>query len=267
MPALFPAERSPVQINIERKNALARALTPEYAGINPDDYEDITYGMVDQIQPNALAGYLIGIAPPNRDDDSEPSVLSYYDSRQRREVYIAVTAQEATLMPRSVGAIRRGARLATANTVVTAFPTDADRGREKRSGKHVHEDKLDILKKFRDNVYAPQGLLLDKFIEASQGHQRGLARLGDEGKMRSAIATLRTQIFGDIVRAYGRQRNLSESTTNQVDRTITTAIYLDRVGNRHITNFSNLVRFAKTYNLQKMEVVNQRIEAIERALG
>lgn len=264
--SLFPAERSRHALDFESKNALARALTPEYANLNPDDYADITYGMVEYVTPTKFAPHLIDVPRPTR-DDSQPNVISYYAGRSQGEIYIAVTPEEAKLIPRGVGAIRRAARIATAAKVTTAYPTDQDLAREERSGQHVHEQKLEVLRAFRDNVYMPQGELLDKFIEASQGRHFGLARFGSEAGMRQAMATLQTQIFGDMIRAYGRQRHLGETMTKQVERALTVSFYFDRQNNQHLTNFAKFVRFAKVYNGHKTAAVNQRIESIERQLS
>jgi hypothetical protein len=132
---------------------------------------------------------------------------------------------------------------------------------------HTHENKLVTLHKLRDNVYLPQREMLEKFIEASEGRRFGLARFGNEAKMRQAMATLHSEIFGDMIRAYGRQRDLNESQTKQVQRALMVSVYFDRDNNRHLGHFADLVRFNYAYLGHKLAAAEQRIESIERSLG
>lgn len=264
--ALLDVPPVPQTIDLARRNSLSRALTPGYLGINPQDYLDITYAMVDFVQPDHLYPHLVGV-PPFNNGTGNPHTVSYYAGRQQGEVTIAVTPREAKLMPRHVGAIRGAARITTAAAVQTEFPTDQDMSREQRSGQHVHESKLATLTSLRDNVYLPQRGLLNKFIKASDGRNFGLSMFGGEAQTRAALATLQTQIFGDMVKAYGYQRGLPESLTRQVEKAITASIVLLPNPQDTHRNFAALVRFARGYNGHKLAAVNERIAAIEKQLS
>jgi hypothetical protein len=87
---------------------------------------------------------------------------------------------------------------------------------------------------------------------------------GSEGTFRENFAYLQTFIIDDMVRAYGEQRNLPESSMNQMAKTLIYDIALS--GNR-FKNFHEFMKFGLEYNGHKQELARQRKIAMERNIG
>ena len=253
----------PKVVDPERpRNALARTLTMEYMDLDPNAFTDITVEMVAYVQPDRLQGALIDVP---LDIEKSPSAASYTGNTRggRREVNIALTDTEAKLIPRFVGAIQRNAAINVGAKITTPVPTDADIARKGRSKTHVQESKLPKVEEYHD-MLLEQRTLLEKFIKASDGSNVGLSMFGDEGALREKFAYLRTFIIGDMIRAYGTQRKLTESQMKTMERALTVSIFYHP---NKVDNFHNLVKFLREYNGHKLLLAQQRIDSMKRNIG
>ena len=247
------------------RNALARVLTPEYLGLSERDYYDVTPDMVQYVAPDRLRPYLIDIPAP-QDPFSNPNVVSYDSALLRRQVFVAITAREAKILPRYVGAMQRNARInAEANNVLLSTP-DED-ARAQRAPRHVLESKLPVVREYKDELLV-QRALLGKFIMASSPKRNsGLSMFGKEGTMREKFAYLEENIISDMVQAYASQRQLSADDRRMVAKAVTVSIVFARKNNQHIEAFNSLVNFLRVYNSNKLELASQRIANMQRTLG
>jgi hypothetical protein len=242
------------------RNALARTLSFEYMGLNPREYDDVKLEMLESVQPENLRPYLIDVP---LDMDASPTAVSYTDPNTRRERNIAVTPEEAFILPRSVGAMQRSAAIAAAHRSRTPFPGRADLARQERARIHVQESKLPRVEKYKD-MLTEQGELVQKFATASEGRNVGLSMFGGEANMRERFAYLQAFIIGDMIRAYGAQRNLVGSEMTQIDKAITVSILFnpEKTG-----NFHGLMKLLREYNGHKTLLADQRIESMRRNIG
>jgi hypothetical protein len=242
------------------RNSLSRALTPEYLGLDEAKYMDLTPEMIDAVQADALRPYLVDVLPKAA---TSPYAVSYYDPRQAQDRHIAVTPQEAKILPRHVEALKRNAAIGAAAKVTTELPTDADLARVERAKVHAQESKLPGLRTYH-TAMLEQKALLAKFITNSRGSNYGLSMFGGEANMRDHLNYLQTFVIGDMVRAYSAQRHLNETQSSQVGRAIEYS-YVFRA--EKFNNFHALVEFLYEYNGHKLELARQRIVSIERGIG
>ncbi len=242
------------------RNSLSRALTEEYSGLDPNNFMEITHEMVEYVKPEQLRPYLIDV-PLNI--EKSPYAVSYTDFRTKRERNIAVTPAEAKLLPRFVGALQRNAAIGSASKVIAPFPADTDIARAGRSRIHVQESKLPGMLRYRDSLIADQKLI-DKFIVASTGKNVGLSQFGPEGNFRNSLAYLQTFILDPMILAYSAQRKLSESQQRQVGKAIEFSM---RLHPEKIGKFHDMMKFLHEYNGHKFQLVDQRIESVQRNIG
>jgi hypothetical protein len=249
----------PVDLGRQR-NALARALTPEYMGLNPNDFMDVTPEMVKYAAPAELSKHLIDVPFDVR---KSPRAVAFYDPTQRRERNIAVTPKEAQVLPRFMNALQQSTEITADAKITTGIPTEADIARVKRSPLHAQEAKLPKVRAL-ENMLVSQHDLLSRFIQASEGSKRGLSMFGPEVAVREKLAYLQTFIIGDMIRAYGSQRQLSAHDMKMLDKAITVRLFF---GPDRLDKFHDLAVFLGSYNEHKYEATKQRREAMERNIA
>lgn len=265
--AMLDAAPERIAYDPKRTLALSSALTPGYLGIDPQNYRDITYEMVDLISSENIAPHLIDVPPYQGQPGQNPFVIGYYPGKRQDYTRVAVTPQEARIFPRNVSAIRGGGQIATGAAVVTHFPSDADIARQERSGDHVQEKKLEGLQNLVENVYSPQIVVLDKFAEAAGSNRRGWARIGKDPKFRDWLTLVRTSVFDQMVVAYGYQRGRTASQIQLMSRSVTAAICLQKPLDRNRETFEDLTKLSRAWVGHKRAAAEQRIQEIERRLG
>jgi hypothetical protein len=242
------------------RNSLSRALNPEYLGLDEAAYIDLRPEMIEHVRPEAIRPYLIDV--PFKAETS-PYAVSYYDRQRNIDRNIAVTPQEAQVLPRHVEAIKRNAAITTAAKVTTELPTDADLERIERAKIHVQASKLPSLRTYRATLLDQQDRLA-RFLTNSRGSNYGLSMFGGEANMRDHFNYLQTFIIGDVVRAYSAQRHLNETQSGEVSRAIEYS-YVFR--SEKFDNFHKLMEFLYEYNGHKLQLAGQRIESLERGVG
>ncbi len=242
--------------------SVASMLNAEKLGLNERDYLFVRPEMVEAIQPGEMRKSLIDV--PRSIQDSQ-FVVSYTEFGRAggRERYIAVTAPEAKVLPRSIAALGNNARIASRAKAVGPVVTNRDQLRGERANIHAQESKLPGVATYLESL-KNQGRLIAKFKKASDGRNIGLSMFGSEGKFRENFAYLQTFIIDDMVRAYGEQQKLTESQMKMVANTVTYDIVL---GPNKFGNFHNFMKFALEYNRHKQELALQRKIAMERNIG
>ena len=240
--------------------SVASMLNAEKLGLNEADYMFITPEMVEAVAPRNMRTSLIDVPPSIQDS---PFVVSYTDRSTHRERYIAVTAPEAKVLPRSIAALGNNARIASRAKAGGPIVNDVDQARAERATIHVQETKLPKVSTYLEALEY-QGNLLKRFETASYGKNIGLSMFGKEGTFRENFAYLQTFIIDDMVRAYGEQRSMTESEMRLMANTLTYSIALspNRFG-----NFNRFMKFALEYNGHKQELARQRKESMEHNIG
>ena len=241
----FPA------VQVDARNALARALRPEFVGINPQDYLDVTDEHLDLAAPELLRQSLIGVAP------GSPDAVAYRVSRQEL-LYVAVTPTEFGLMSGSVlalgqravaGSQRKRQRIGKRNPV--------DDAAAERAGVHAVMNRAVASSNYLENVLVKQDKLIAQFQEAAR--YPGLARFGSEGVMREELTNLRTFVFGSLLTAIGNQRQWTAAQQQRAQKAVDARIFLDRHKNNHINNFKGMLDLASEWTGYKRAVIATRL--------
>lgn len=251
----------PPRVDMARpRNSMSRALTTEYLDLNPNDFMDVTVEMVKYVQPDQLRPHLVDV-PLNLQES--PCAVSYTDARSRAERNIALTPQEAKLLPRFMGAFQRNAAIGSGAKVMTPQPTDSDIARSERAKLHAQESKLEPMQQYKRTLDTNLELL-HKFEVASRGRNVGLSLFGSEGNMRNRLSYLQTFILDPMLQAYGEQRQLNAEQRKQVAKAVRYSLF---VHPDKISHFHSMMNFLIEYNGHKMELVTQRIRSVEHNLG
>jgi hypothetical protein len=245
--------------DLERSRcSVASMLNGEKLGLNERDFMFVTPDMIEAVAPRNMRQSLIDV--PASIQNSQ-FVVSYTNSRKER--FIAVTALEAQILPRSIPALSNNARIVSRAKAAGPVVSDVDQQRAERASIHAQESKLPGVTKYLA-MLEDQKTLIEKFRDASHGRKIGLSQFGSEVRFREKFEYLRTFVIADMVRAYGEQRKLDESQMRKVSDTIT---YATVFSPNKFGNFYQLMRFAHEYNGHKQELARQRKEAMERNIG
>jgi hypothetical protein len=252
---------TPPAFNPERARcSVASMLNAEKLGLDPAKYHFIQPEMVEAVRPDNMRNFMIDVPPSIQDS---PFVVSYTDMRTHNERYIAVTAPVAKILPRSIPALSNNARIHSRAKVSGPVIADSDQARSERASIHAQESKLPVVTTYLNSLEGEQKLIA-RFEKASQGRNIGLSMFGKEGTFRERFAYLQTYIIDDMVRAYGEQRRLPESSMKRMADTLTYAITLSP---HRFGNFNAFMNFALEYNAHKQELTRQRKVSIERNIG
>jgi hypothetical protein len=82
--------------------------------------------------------------------------------------------------------------------------------------------------------------------------------------MRAQYAYLESVIITDMVRAYGAQNQLPGSSMKMVEKTIRWNNYFHP---DKFSNFHELAKLLREYNGHKLELVSQRVTALQKSIG
>lgn len=254
---LLSAAESGYRIDVDRRNSVARLLTPEYLGMDPNDYSDITPEMVELAAPRNLRQSLIDV--PTDGLNSVAFRIGHRSLSPDRRMCIAVTPLEYKLVVRNVGAIGRAVTLNTLNSRPQDSDFAAHTSAAERSATHMFTSKFVRIGQYVNNVLLPRDDLLKKFEEASRPKHVGLARFGNEGKMRQNFEVLRSQILADALVSIRLQRGWNPDKADLAERTIMKSIVLERGNNTHIhKHFRGLLALLQEHNSAKLELFTAR---------
>ena len=239
-------------LRLGSRNALARALRPEYIGIKPEDYLDITAEMIELASPDKLRSSLIDVPVKSS------GAVGYLHPQSERLLYIAVAPQEYGILGGSV--LHLGERAVQNSIKKRQQPqglSESDAEATIRAGVHAVINRAAKMQQYSENDLATQFVLIKKFQEAAE--HPGLARFGKEVEMRKQFNYLRTYTFARMLQTIAGQRHWTPAQQHLAERTIEARIFPDRDHNRHITNFKGMLDLAEEWNGYKRAIVAGRL--------
>lgn len=242
-------------IRVESRNALARALRPDFVGIDPVDYLDITDTMLDLAAPDALRSSLIGVKPHS--SEAVRSVVWDPKTKTTENIYVAVTPAEFGLLSGSIKHLGERAVAGSQNKRQRPGVRSAvDDAAAVRAGVHAVSSRASATQKYLNNDLKMQNALIAKFQEATR--YPGLARFGSEGAMREQLTYLRTYVFGAMQTTIGNQRDWNSTQQITAQKAINARLFLDRANNQHIENFRGMLDLAAEWNGYKLAIIATR---------
>jgi len=258
LPDMPPGQFAPV--GLDAKNALARALRPEYIGIRPEDYADITPDMVEMASADSFRRSLIDVGR------SSPATLPYMAPRARRPLFVAVTSAEFTLLSGNLTMLGERAvkRTETARQQAAGL-SQSDYAATQRSGAHAVESRVAVMERYLAQELLPENDLIAKFREAAR--YPGRSRLSDEAAMRMGLTTVREQVFGKIFEALRAQRHWSPEQEDRARRAVERRLFIDRFNNQHINRFDAMLALAEERNGYLHAITRHRIHQAKKYIG
>ena len=219
----IPGQKHLQMPTMEPHPGIVHVLTPEYLGIEPSVYEDITDQMIALVSPQRLRQSLFNVST-----DKEGSV-SFQPIGSDTPVTFAVTPTSYNLLARSPVAMKKhgysrteSARKKKRDDAVALGElatfglkpdmTNEDKAAAKRAGAHFNERMEEAMREHLATAIEPRIELIKKFKEASQ--HPNLSRIGGRGEMREHFSDLSRNVIGDLLSAVSTQ---SEWTGEQED--------------------------------------------------
>lgn len=249
----MPVPNQPVRV--EARNALARALRPDFVGINPEEYLDVTDEMLDLAAPEALKTSLIGVRA--KSSEAIESIVLHPETRKVDKIYIAVTPTEYGLMSGSIQHLgERAVALSQKKRQRPDVRSAVDDAAAVRAGIHAVSNRAIATQRYLDNALKNQNELIARFQEAAK--YPGLARFGSEGAMREQLTYLRTYVFGGMLTTIGNQRDWNSTQQMNALKAINARLFLDRANNRHLVNFKGMLDLAAEWNGHKLAIIASR---------
>jgi hypothetical protein len=245
-------------IDLKARNSLSRLLTPEYFGINPTEYEDISPVLIARAHASSLRPSLIDLPRHSR------SSLRYLPPDRGPLVRVAVLNKEFRL---ATGSFEMLSQVTTAiqNGYLENQPPDLEKSAAAdRAGRHAVEVKADKIKEYVDDTLGLQKRLIGKFSESAK--HPGLSR-GAELTMRLDFALLRSTVVESVIQALRIQRRWKDEQEDRARRSIEASFFLDRTGNRHIGNFAAMMTLAQEWNGYKEAILKTRYYQAKTYIG
>ncbi len=253
---LFELEPQPQAVGPRREQdkptALVHILTPEFQGLNPEDYADISDSSLQAAASGNIRKYLFDISLDGK------NVVRYRAvEHQDKWLSIAVNPEHFNLFSRHVPMLARTAinrvleakdkalRLETGNPGARAR-SDQDLKESERAAVRTLMGKEERMEQYLATELEPRLELVGKFLEMTQGKNANLAR-GSRKAVRERFEHLRTFVFGDILDAIGGQREWSEETAKKAEMIIQKRLYIDGTSRDRVANLEEMLRLAEEY--------------------
>jgi hypothetical protein len=265
MAKLLGPEAAPANYTLpghEQYVALADVLTPEFGGIDPTDYEDITAQHVATLTPRRIRNLLIGVPSPAKEGDNR-SVIGYQPDDEPGLLWLAVTPQEYTLCPRSISALGRAA--------VNRTQAAAARGQEytqvdpviiakaQRSGVHAVEKKLVAMENYQPAIETKVDLI-SRFREMTQHPYLSRGNLQTVGDR----FTLLREVIDQMVVAMHGSAQWTETQQHLAIGTITTQLFLQPNPDHRNRSLAGFTRVADEYYSHKSALLRTKIDHAHR---
>lgn len=220
-----------------RRVSLATALRPDFIGINPADFSDITADLIALADPDKLQRSLI---PPERKRYS----ASYVRGDTQRVEHVAMTPEVYGIIVSHVGSF---AGRVSARTSVSRPAGNIHDAAAERSGLHAIQAKLEQLGRYRAEGIEPRRVLIERFREAAR--YPGLARFSSKDDFLAQLTYLQTAVIDDMITVIRHQRRWSNPDASErlLRRTITAAMFVERTKNAHIGYFRSMMDLAADY--------------------
>ena len=243
------ADAVPIHRDLDSRNSFARMATPDYWGLDPVKYGDITPTMIDRMSPDYIRPSLIDVHA-----DSECAV-SYIDDITGQKVNIAVTPHEYGILARNIAKLGE----ASVNQTLAARPSMPNfaihDAAAERSGVHTLEGYVTRMQEYADGTLNADIQKLRRFKEAAD--HPGLGR-GKEIDMRLDMQWVMDHIIGDTLLALRRQRNWTPEQADLASRSLQARLFFDRAGNKHLSNWREMIIFELEYTSHKLALFKDR---------
>lgn len=241
----------------ERRLALVHVLTPEFQGLNPEDFEDIPEEVVarasaSELQPSLFWPY---IKKGNRSTE-EVSTFSY-QTPDGNFVSVAMTPEEYDACSESVEklALRVFNRVLTQRDAALRKETgdessrarsDEDIRAARRGGMRVVMEQKANMECLLNEGILPKVELIKKFMEMASGRNANLAR-GTTETLGARVEELRTTVFDDMLDAVALKRGWTADMALRAKRIIQKRMYLSGTVGERIINFHEMSALALEY--------------------
>jgi hypothetical protein len=235
----------------ESRPGLVHVLTPEYMGLDPAEFADITPPLIELASPQNLRPSLIDVNPNGRSTVGyRPAGLPGY-----RQIWLAVTPVEFNATARHVEMLGKTALNKTLeNHTREEQRTDEVQAKAKRASVHAVESKLGSIETHIIDT-SRRLRLISSFLEMTQ--YPNLAR-GTVRTVRERFTALRDDVIDDMVLAIGNQREWTEAQSELAKRTIVKRTYLAEPRNERYHNFIEMLGLANEYNGHKLALFLSR---------
>jgi len=274
--ALFARDelRDPAQVEREKPTALVHILTPEFHGLNPDEFADIPEEVVArasaaELQPNLFWAYV------RRADRKEPEVSAFsYKSADGGVISVGLTPEEYDTASESVEKLaqrifnkvltQRDATLRkeTGDKTVRAR-SDEDIRVAKRGGMRGVMDQQANMERLLQEGVIPKIELVERFMEMARGRNPNLSR-GTRESVSKRFDELRTTVFDDMLDAVALQRQWSADMTDRAKLVIQKRLYMSGSVSARVANFNEMLELAHEYYGHKRALLLTKIYDAKR---
>lgn len=263
-------------INLKAKNSLARTLTPEYMGLRPENYIDITEDMVNAAAPARLRTGLIREARTEgaleiRCEANEAARLT------SRFAYVGVLPQEYLLL---AGNLRTAGNRSLGRTAVKRSMggralSDEDKAAAERASAYTIENIAGKVEKYLKNDIASSLHRIHRFQEAVGVNRKtgefnprgkGLSHFGNEANMRMELTALQQQTFGSMLTVIGKRRGWSEDQAQLAKRALDVRFFLVADKRQRAVNFLGMLNLAEDWTNHKQAAAKTRLAEAEKIL-
>jgi hypothetical protein len=236
--------------DLSSRNAFARAVTPEYWGLDSSQYVDIDSHMLDLAAPANLRESLIDVPKGSQ------FAVSYIPGQESRPVFIALTPTEYSLVVRHVPAL---AMAAISHTLASRrgrknYTTDIKAAT--RSGVYALENRKKAMETYLRDTLERDTALLNRLAEAAK--HPGYWRM-PESDMRIGLSWVLESVFGDMLTAIRYQRQWTPEQESLAKRTIEKRLFFERQRNQHIQNWRDMFSLDLEYIGNKEALFKDRI--------
>jgi hypothetical protein len=235
--------------------AFGHAATPEFLGLNPDNYVDIDQHMMSLVTPDRLRPSLIGFP---RNQRGEFCISYVPGGADRTPMNIALTPDEYHMVPLTIPSFWSKVVAKT----LKSHPPDPRRDYSEtvasalRSGVHALESKATEMEAYLEGTLKPDMTRIEKFSEAARNP--GARRMRGD-KTLIELRWLLDHIHGDMFTAIRYQRGWSSEQESLARRALERRLFFERQHNTHIKNWRDEFAFDLEYTGHKVALYSDRI--------
>lgn len=254
--------------------ALVHILTPEFQGLNPEEFADIpeevaARASAQDLQPSLYWKYV----PKGRRQTQEVSAFSY-QTPDEGYVSVALTPEEYDTASESVDKLaqrvlnkvltQRDVALRKESGDETARArSDEDMRVARRGGVRAVMDQQAAMKKLLETGIVPKVQLIERFIEMTEGRNVNLSR-GTRKTVSKRFEELRTTIFDDMLDAVALQRGWTADMTARARHIIQKRMYVSGTVGERVSNFKDMLTLAQDYYGYKRALILTKIQEAKK---
>lgn len=275
----LPYETRIERIPREPRVALVHVLTPEFHGLDPEDFADIDPAVVERASAAEIKASLLD-TDTKEDDRSrlqDPqnmggSVVGYRSPEGW--VRLSLTPKEYGLFSRYVGMLARTAfnrTLASRDKKLqeesgdpsAKARSDDDLAAANRSAIRNIKGKVPKMETYLATDILPRIATVHRFREMTKN--RNLNR-GNHETVHANFEHLRLYVFGDMLDAVGNQRGWTPEQAEKAVRILQRKLYIDGTTPERVQNFQAMLEVADEYYGHKYAFVLTRIAETQKYL-